>query len=125
MGSKKAYVACFIPIIISLFALLNITQYEILFGFMALYGFGHGGFFAVVSPTEGPYFGMKEHGALFGTILFFGTISGSIGPIITGFVFDRFGSYDMAFWGLLGLMLTGLILVLTLPSKGIDVEKDQ
>ena len=125
MGSKKAYVACFIPIIMSLFALLKINQYEFLFGIMALYGFGHGGLFAVVSPTVATYFGMKEHGALFGTILFFGTISGSIGPIFTGFVFDHFGSYDIAFWGLLGLMLTGLILVLTLPSKGIDVEKDQ
>lgn len=124
MGSKKAYVACFIPIIISLFALLNITQYEILFGFMALYGFGHGGFFAVVSPTVAAYFGMKEHGALFGTILFFGTISGSIGPILTGFVFDHFGSYEIAFWGLLGLMLAGLLLVLALPSKDIDAKSE-
>jgi MFS family permease len=91
---------------------------------MALYGFGHGGFFAVVSPTVAAYFGMKEHGALFGTILFFGTISGSIGPILTGFVFDHFGSYEIAFWGLLGLMLAGLLLVLALPSKDIDTKSE-
>ena len=87
---------------------------------MALNGFGHGGLFAVVYPTVGTYFGMREHGALFGTILFFGTISGSIGPILTGFIFDRFGSYDIAFLSLLGLMLAGLFLVLTLPAKDIE-----
>ncbi|MGB1163917.1 MAG: MFS transporter, partial [Paracoccaceae bacterium] len=84
--------------------------------FMALYGFGHGGFFSVVSPTVAEYFGMQSHGALFGIILFFGTIGGAIGPILAGMVFDYSGSYDSAFITLAILMALGLILVLTLPK---------
>lgn len=83
---------------------------------MALYGFGHSGFFSVVSPTVAEYFGMQSHGALFGIILFFGTIGGAIGPILGGMVFDYSGNYDSAFITLAVLMALGLILVLTLPK---------
>ena len=83
---------------------------------MALYGFGHGGFFSVVSPTVAEYFGIQSHGALFGIILFFGTIGGAIGPILGGMVFDFSGNYDRPFITLAVLMALGLILVLTLPK---------
>ena len=116
LGSQAAYSACFIPILISLGALLLWDNHTALFVFMALYGFGHGGFFSVVSPTVADYFGMQSHGALFGIILFFGTIGGAIGPILAGMVFDYSGSYDSAFLGLAVLMALGLILVLTLPK---------
>ena len=116
MGSRNAYVLCFIPILISLISLLTVTNHTALFVMMALYGFGHGGLFAVVSPSVAGYFGMKEHGALFGTILFCGTISGAIGPIVTGYAFDRFGSYNLAFGGLAAFTAIGLLLVLTLPK---------
>ena len=116
MGSRNAYILCFIPILISLIALLIVTNHTILFVMMAFYGFGHGGLFAVVSPSVAGYFGMKEHGALFGTILFYGTTSGAIGPIVTGFVFDRYESYNIAFGGLAAFMAMGLLLVFTLPK---------
>ena len=70
----------------------------------------------MVSPSVAGYFGMKEHGALFGTILFYGTTSGAIGPIVTGFVFDRYESYSIAFGGLAAFMAMGLLLVFTLPK---------
>ncbi len=116
LGSQAAYSACFIPILISLNALLLWDNHSALFLFMALYGFGHGGFFSVVSPTVAEYFGMQSHGALFGIILFFGTIGGAIGPILAGMVFDYSGNYDSAFITLALLMALGLILVLTLPK---------
>ena len=83
---------------------------------MAIYGVGHGGLFAIVSPTVAGYFGMKEHGALFGTILFFGTISGAIGPILIGYAFDQFGNYNAGFTVLALLIAFGLTLVMTLPK---------
>ena len=116
MGSRHAYILCFVPILVSLIALLIVTNHTALFLMMALYGFGHGGLFAAVSPSVAGYFGMKEHGALFGTILFCGTVSGAIGPIVTGYAFDTFGSYDLAFGGLATFITLGLLLVLTLPK---------
>ncbi len=116
MGSRNAYVLCFIPILISLIALLSVTNHTVLFVMMAVYGFGHGGLFAIVSPSVAGYFGMEEHGALFGTILFCGTVSGAIGPIVTGYAFDQFGSYNLAFGGLAAFAALGFLLVLTLPK---------
>ena len=116
MGSRNAYVLCFIPILVCLTALLSVTNHTVLFLMMALYGFGHGGLFAVVSPSVAGYFGTKEHGALFGTILFCGTISGALGPIVTGYAFDRMGSYSLAFGGLAAFTALGFLLVLTLPK---------
>jgi MFS family permease len=116
IGGRNAYAICFLSLITSLIALMYITGHWPLFIVIAFYGFGHGGFFTVVSPTVAGYFGMRAHGAIFGTVLFFGTIGGSIGPILAGLVFDTFGSYQLAFLGLTMLAVTGMVLVLTLPT---------
>lgn len=116
MGSKSAYALCFASIILSLLGLLVLREPSYLFSLMVLYGFGHGGLFAVVSPTVASYFGMREHGALFGTIIFFGTISGAIGPILAGYAFDTLGTYSPAFLTLAIMLTISLLLVLTLPK---------
>ena len=115
IGGRNAYAICFLFLITSLIGLMYIAGHWPLFVIIAFYGFAHGGFFTVVSPTIAKYFGMRAHGAIFGTVLFFGTIGGSIAPILTGLVFDTVGSYQLAFLGLTMLAVTGLLLVLTLP----------
>lgn len=117
IGGRLAYVVCFVPLIAALAALTMVETATPLFLFMALYGFGHGGLFTVVAPTVGEYFGMKAHGAIFGTVLFFGTIGGSVGPILAGAVFDWTGTYTYAFATLAVMAAIGLTLALTLPKK--------
>jgi len=118
IGGRRAYQLCFVPLIGALVALIYIEAHWMLFGIIAVYGFAHGGFFTVVSPTVAEFFGTKAHGAIFGIILFCGTIGGAIGPIAAGRVFDMTGSYDLAFGGLAVAAAIGLGLVLTLPGKG-------
>ncbi|MEX0284196.1 MAG: MFS transporter [Paracoccaceae bacterium] len=118
IGGRNGYLMCFTTLIIGLVAFLTIENTSLLFVFIAIYGFGHGGFFTVVSPSVAEYFGMKSHGAIFGTVLFFGTIGGSVGPILAGLAFDLTGSYTPAFGTLLVFAVIGLGLVLTLPRKG-------
>ena len=98
---------------------VGITSHLPLFVVVAFYGFGHGGFFTVVAPSVAEYFGMRAHGAIFGTVLFFGTIGGFIAPILAGLTFDTTGSYTLAFLGLLVLAVMGLALVLSLPSRTV------
>ncbi len=62
------------------------------------------------------YYGMRAHGAIFGTILFFGTLGGAIGPIMAGRIFDVTSSYQYAFMSLALLAGIGLALVLSLPK---------
>ena len=79
---------------------------------------GHGGFFTVVNQTAASYFGVKALGSIFGIIVFFGTLSGSIGPIVAGWIFDVTGSYFYAFALLGSAALLALMLLLALPKPG-------
>ena len=123
IGGKQAFMMCFIFLLGSLMAFIGVSSHGLLFVVVAFYGFGHGGLFTVVSPVVAEYFGMREHGAIFGTILFFGTIGAAIGPIMAGWIFDVTGSYQYAFLILAVLAAIGLALVVSLPGKASKVSQ--
>lgn len=116
IGGRRAYALCFAPLIAALTALATVSDPTLLFAVVALYGFAHGGFFTVVSPTVAEYFGLGAHGAIFGAILFFGTLGAAIGPVAAGWAFDVTGSYAPAFLTLAGAAALGLGLGLSLPA---------
>jgi MFS family permease len=115
IGSKRALLVCFTVLLGSLLGFIIVHDHTHLFVVVAFYGFSHGGLFTVVSPLVAEYFGMKSHGAIFGTILFCGTVGGAIGPILAGRIFDVQGSYQLAFVILALLTAAGFILAATLP----------
>lgn len=117
IGGRRAFVMCFTFLLGSLIAFALIRAHGLLYLVVACYGFGHGGLFTVVSPIVAEYFGMRAHGSIFGTILFFGTLGGASGPIAVGWIFDTTGSYQLAFTMLAVLAALGLALVLSLPRK--------
>jgi MFS family permease len=124
IGGRNGYVLCFAALICGLVALLTGQAQIALFAAVAVYGFGHGGFFTVVSPTVAEFFGLRAHGAIFGTVLFFGTVGGALGPILAGLAFDLTGSYTIAFSGLLVMAGLGLALVLSLPAPDPEAAGD-
>ena len=85
--------------------------------FALIYGFAHGGFFAIASPSVADYFGIKSHGMVFGLILFFGTLGGTLGPIIAGKIFDMTKTYENAFIILTIISIIGVLLASRLPRK--------
>ena len=116
IGGRNAYVLCLVPLVTSLLILMVVDTWAPLFAVVALYGFGHGGLFTVVSPTVAEFFGTRTHGAIYGGIYLFGTIGGAAGPIMAGRVFDVTGSYEYAF-STLALMAAGaLLLMASLPA---------
>lgn len=123
IGGRRALAMCFVPLIASLTALMFVETYWLLIAVIMIYGFAHGGFFTVVSPTVAEFFGLRAHGSIFATVLFFGTFGGALGPILAGWVFDTTGGYEIAFGTLATLAGLGLILVLSLPTarRGADV----
>lgn len=102
ISGRRALILCFVPLIASLLAFLFISAPGALFAAVAVYGFAHGGFFTVMSPTVAEYYGLQAHGAIFGFVLFFGAIGGAAGPILAGRIFDLTDSYDPAFSVTLG-----------------------
>jgi len=123
IGGKRGYVFCFTLLLISLVFLRTIDDPRYLFGFAALYGFAHGGFFTVISPTIAEYFGMRALGTIFGAVVFFGAFSGAAGPLIAGWIFDSAGSYDWAFTLLASLTTLGLLMAISLKSLNLAEYK--
>ncbi|MFO7856644.1 MAG: MFS transporter [Paracoccaceae bacterium] len=116
IGGRLAYMLCFVPLIAALSAFAVIRTPEPLFLAVAVYGFAHGGFFTVVSPTIAEYFGLGSLGAIFGAVLFFGTIGAAIGPVAAGWTFDVTGAYTLAFLALAAAAAVGLALAASLPA---------
>lgn len=119
VGGKGGVALCIVPLFIGLISLMSVNQVSLLFPVMAIYGFGHGGFFTVVNPMAASYFGVKALGSIFGVIVFFGTLSGAIGPIVAGWIFDVTGSYFYAFGILAAGAALSLLLLLLLPKPGL------
>ena len=118
IGGKRSLITCFIIMLCSLVWLQASDAAWMLFVFAIVYGFAHGGFFTVMSPAVAELFGTGSHGLLFGLVLFSGTLGGSIGPLLTGTIFDLTGSYRIAFFVLIILLAMGFTLVAFLRPLG-------
>lgn len=114
IGGKRSLITCFIIMIGGLILLQFAGSLWTFFLFAVVYGFAHGGLFTVMSPTIAEFFGMGSHGQLFGAVLFIGTIGATIGPIVTGYVFDISGEYRVAFMALTVFAIVGLIPIMFL-----------
>jgi len=111
IGGKGSLILCFIVLLCGLVWLQVASTVWMLFLFAAIYGFAHGSFFTVVSPTIAELFGTLSHGVLFGIILFSGMVGGSVSPIMAGRIFDTTGSYQIAFIILIAIAAIGLALI--------------
>jgi len=111
IGGRRVLLACYCLLFASLIWLQFADAAWMLYVFVVAYGIAHGGFFTVMSPTVAELFGMRAHGALFGTVLFFGSLGGAIGPLAAGAAFDTLGSYRIAFGALCLLAAAGFVLV--------------
>jgi MFS family permease len=63
----------------------------------ALIGIGYGGGIVSVPVVAGTCFGLSSLGKIFGLIMLFNAIGGTLGPILSGYLFDITGSYQWSF----------------------------
>ena len=118
LGGRRSLGVSFLVLLASILLLQSAETAWMLFLFALIYGFAHGGFFTVMSPTLAEFFGTGSHGVIFGIVLFCGTIGGAAGPLLAGTLFDTTGSYETVFLILTGFCLMGLILTAALqPIK--------
>ncbi|MFH1030987.1 MAG: MFS transporter [Chloroflexota bacterium] len=119
IGSRRALILALCLLVSSLAWLLIAEQTWMLYLFVPVYGFAHGGFFTLMSPLIGELFGIRSHGSIFGILLFVGQSGGAIGPLISGHIFDVTGSYQVAFTILFIASVVGLILSFTLKPGAV------
>lgn len=122
-GSKRAIQTCFILLFLSFVFLLTIETPKLLFVFALIYGIAHGGFFTATSPSVAEYFGTRSHGAIFGILVFCGTVGGFVSPPLAGYFFDKTGSYDTPFLILTALSIIGFIVISQLRPLTVALDR--
>jgi MFS family permease len=122
IGSKPIMVVCFHIIIAALLWLQVANSLWMLYLFACVYGVAHGGFFTAISPLTAEVFGIASHGAIFGIVVFIGTVGGVIGPIVAGQMFDISGSYAMVFVMITLISVVGLGLILFLKPISPKIQ---
>ena len=114
IGSKVIMIICFILLISGLLWLQVARELWMLYLFAVIYGISHGGLFTAISPIVAEYFGITSHGVLFGIVVFSGTLGGSFGPFLTGYIFDITSGYGPAFWLFTLTSVLGLVMIILL-----------
>lgn len=110
IGNKRALSVCLLVLTSALIWLQFTKDLWRLNLFAGIYGFAHGGFFALLSPLVAESFGMRSHGAILGVVICLGVLGAVVGPFVTGFIFDATRSYQLAFLIMLVVSITGFIL---------------
>jgi len=123
IGYKPAYQAFWGLVIVAFPILLIAREVWLFYLFAVLFGLAYGAKVALQSISAAELLGLKWHGAIFGTNVFFGFIGGATGSVLSGYIFDVTGSYQLAFIICIILSVVGLVLVSLLkPIRNIKRE---
>lgn len=125
IGARRTLRFCYMVMLVSFVQLQFASTPVLVYLFAVVYGFSHGGSFTVISPLIAEFFGTASHGRLFGTVVFIGTISGAVGPVVAGGVFDLIGSYRPVFLFLILLLAFSIFALNRLSAyepRGVSSE---
>jgi len=103
---------------ISLFILILAKNTPVLFLYAAFHGLTMGGFPTLMNVVWANFFGRGNAGAIRGAITPPVTFMGFLSPAVAGWMWDRSGSYDMAFVVFaLSWIMAGLMMVMIKPPN--------
>lgn len=88
----------------------------IIFTAMFINGYAAGTKLQIAGYLTSAYGGMKNFGAIFGTMASLIAAGSGLGPLMAGFIYDSFGNYDPYLWiGIVGTLLSA-VLIFGLPG---------
>jgi MFS family permease len=109
--SRVALSTSIAAVALAVFLLLNASQAAFLLSFVLIYGVAHQGPVFGIPLTTAECFGLRRFGSISGLIGLTLTVSGMLGPVAAGHLFDATGSYRAPFF----LFLVCLIAATVLP----------
>jgi MFS family permease len=95
-GNKPIFIFCFILSTVAFLLIAFVQAHWAFFVLAVMIGFSQGGVGSSQSPLIASLFGLKSHGLIFGSLGFGSTFGAAVGPLLTGYIYDRTGSYHRA-----------------------------
>jgi len=118
IGNRNAFVVGFVLMVASLFWLIFVREVVMLYLFAIVFGLALGSMGTSESPLVASLFGLRSHGMIYGVIGLSFTAGGAVGPVMSGYLFDLNGNYQLAFLSCTLLGVVGLISVAMLRPTG-------
>lgn len=123
-GPLVGGVSFLIPVVASLILLFPIGLDAVLAGSIAAFVFGLalGAEIDILAYLTGRYFGNKNYGTLFGTLVGLLALSNGVGPTLAGYLFDISGNYAWFLGLTIGAFALAALMVSTLGPYPADFE---
>jgi MFS family permease len=86
-----------------------------LIAFVAVYGFGFGAVSPLQAAVMGGHFGRRAFGAIIALQGVPVALSAGAGPVLAGWLYDRFASYQIPFWLCFGAFVIAAVTVAQTP----------
>lgn len=96
-GSRYAFITSFSLLAVCLLGLIFVKDVWSLYVFAALFGFAYGSGVTPQSIIIAELFGIGSIASILGFCVFIFTIGAAAGPFFSGYIFDLFSSYNIAF----------------------------
>lgn len=86
---------------------------------LVIIGLGYGGPVPMMPALVREYFGRVRLATILGLVMGVAALGAMAGPPLAGLAFDRLGSYQVAWFGLAGLVIAGMVSLLTTPRLAV------
>jgi MFS family permease len=107
-GNKLGFILCSSILVVAIVWLQLSHGLPMLYMFAVLYGMFHGSYTVLTAPTVAGLFGTRNVGSIFGATQLCGIAVGSLGGVLTGYFYDKLGSYTAAFFVCIALAVLAL-----------------
>ena len=112
---------------VSIVILINIEASSpawLIWMYSTILGLGIGSWMPTMSMLASTNFGLVAYGTIFGTLSFFLSIGAAIGPILSGYLYDRTNTYQWAFTIIVILVILAIPLVLAIRQPKFYSTQD-
>jgi MFS transporter, OFA family, oxalate/formate antiporter len=106
---RYATIICYSLQAIAVVALLNGNSMGMLWFYVLIFGFSMGGIVLLVAIGVANYFGLASLGIIMGIVSLCQSLGYSSGAILSGLIYDAFGSYDAALKLYIGIYIIAIL----------------
>jgi MFS family permease len=116
---------------IGMLLIVHATRTGDIYAFAICLGAGFGGMIVCIMAVLSNYYGTQAYPSLVGLALATQTTFGAIAPIVAGWAYDRFGTYNYCFYFIAVVCVAGVVLLLTIrpptraPAKIGDLDAER
>jgi MFS family permease len=127
-GREWVWTAGCLGFVITYTALVALAQYPtplLLWIMVAAQGALGYGLTSVFGAIVAEIFQGRHYGTIFGTLMLSAIFGGAAGPWLTGFLHDRYGNYDLAFWIGVALSAVSILAIWIAAPRKVRVVAGQ